>query len=1628
MTATSETKSPKKQLLNKVQAELSKRVGSADIRQLADFAGVFWGQLQLDDWKDKEVCDIAGCCHSLWLLMKENNAEPNVEVFNPTLDEHGWLCRGTVIMAHQKDAPFLVDSLRLELSRQNLPMHLIKSTLLTVFRGEGGECLGVHSVRQPSLNDTEVNTSQEFIVYIEVGLISDEGGLGALRQWIQSVLEDVRVVVDDYRPMLNKVESLTGELLKAKKRTDTEECLALIEWLKGSHFTFLGYQEFVIDNDREQQALLEKTSSRLGLTRRIEGRKCSAGRDPESDCQCVEGHIQQGQATVVFSKSACRSTVHRPVYPDCIVFRRFDAKGVIVGEHRFLGLFTYAVYSTSPKDIPILRTKVADILQRSGMLPESHDSKNLIRVLESYPRDELFQADFDSLFETVMGVASISERRVVKLFMRDDSFGKFVNCVIYVPRDIYSTRIRKKIENIIGTAIGSQEFDSTTHFSESTLARAHIVFRLSSSERPQYDPLQLEHDIIDVTKGWSDRFETALVESYGDALGLKYYRQYASAFSVSYQDNFDARATINDINMQENLKTSNDIAMHFFHTLGSQGNTMRFKVMKLDEPLELSDVIPILEHLGFRVVGEHPYQIRRADGAVVWMHDFSLRLSLSIDLELQVVSQLFEDAFAAVWYKKTDSDAFNRLVLGACLTWQEVLVLRAYAGYMKQTSFNFTQDYIADTLTNQLDITRKLVSLFKAYFDPSCNDGGAVSLDNISKLKVDIETSLDALEHLDEDKILRRYFDFINGTLRTNFFQNETESTRSSALSLKFSPRDICNIPEPRPLYEIYVYSPRVEGVHLRGAKVARGGLRWSDRLQDYRTEVLGLVKAQQVKNSVIVPNGAKGGFVAKHLSRCKGRDEIQAEGIACYKMFIRGLLDVTDNYVKGELIPPKDVVCRDDADPYLVVAADKGTATFSDIANSISEEYGHWLGDAFASGGSVGYDHKKMGITAKGAWISVQRHFREEGRDIQNEPFSVLGIGDMSGDVFGNGMLLSQHIWLVAAFNHMHIFIDPTPDETLSFNERSRLFNLPRSGWDDYNAKIISAGGGVFSRSLKSIKISPQMKAVFSITANRLTPTELISALLKSRVDLMWNGGIGTYVKSSAESDGDVGDKANDVLRVNGRDLRCRVFGEGGNLGITQLGRIEYSLNGGGCNTDFIDNAAGVDCSDHEVNIKILLDEMIVSGDLTSKQRNHLLESMTESVSELVLMNNYRQTAALSLAQFQVSSRMGEYRRFIQFLEAEGLLDRALEFLPDEEHLSDRESKSLPLTRPELSVLISYAKVMLKDEFIKSNIASEPCLQKSVESAFPAILSERYPDQVYTHRLMKEIVATQTANDLINSLGITSMHRLMGAASASFKDIAVSFVTTKNIFRLDLFQVYLKTLDNTVSEELQMKMMANMIRRVRRGTRWFLVRARSGCKPEDQLEFFQRGISELNPIMGDVLLGNAGDNWSLRCERYTEMGVSSDWVMQLAMPDNLFSGLSVVEVSRTSGCDVRQVAEVFFHLYDKLNLEWFATQLSDVGIESYWQAMARETFLDDLEAQMRVLVSAITSGYEREKPSEKTMDVFMAEWLLSKEQWVSRWLSMVNEVQHSKVADFAMFSVAIRKLIELAQSCSLDA
>ncbi|MEH6577200.1 MAG: NAD-glutamate dehydrogenase, partial [Amphritea sp.] len=1330
------------------------------------------------------------------------------------------------------------------------------------------------------------------------------------------------------------------------------------------------------------------------------------------------------------------SLVHRPAYMDRVVIKRFDEQGNVIGKCRFHGLYTLAFYSEPMSVIPVVRSKAEAVLKRAGFDRRSHNGKELLRVMNDLPHDELLLSSEQELLDISMGIFSLHDRRKVRLLVRKDRCNQFITFLYYVPRDIFSTALRVMVQDMLVKACGASQSEFTTTFTESILARVQYVLRIDPNNPVAVDPAQLEAEVVKVSQDWSFELHAALTDVCGEEHGNRLQNNYRSAFTSAYREHFSAVSAVYDIQRIEALGEDNPVTMSFYRVLEQSQNLLRFKLFNADEPLVLSDVIPVLENLGMRVVGEHPYAVYRSDEKQFWIHDFTLIYQGAEPVVLEEVKDVFHNAFANIWSGCAENDEFNHLVIGANLSWREVAMLRAFARYSKQIRFGFSQQYIAGTLARHIQVTKLLVALFRARFQPNRQGSDKVSA-VAERIESSIVDALDKVDNLNEDKILRRFLELITATLRTSYFQCDAAGELKDYFSFKLNPRAIAGIPEPRPMFEVFVYSARVEGVHLRGGKVARGGLRWSDRLEDYRTEVLGLVKAQQVKNSVIVPVGAKGGFVPKKLPTTGGREAFQAEGIASYQIFISALLDITDNLVGGEVVPPIDVVRHDEDDPYFVVAADKGTATFSDIANAIAEERGFWLGDAFASGGSQGYDHKGMGITARGAWESVKLHFRELGLDSQSEEFSVIAIGDMAGDVFGNGMLLSEHIQLCAAFNHLHIFIDPEPDAASSFIERKRLFELPRSSWEDYNAELISTGGGIFSRAAKWLDISPQMQARFNIKEDRLSPNDLLTALLKAPVDLIWNGGIGTYVKASHESHAEVGDKANDSLRINGNQLRCRVLGEGGNLGFTQQGRMEFCANGGKSNTDFIDNAGGVDCSDHEVNIKILLNEVVANGDMTVKQRNALLREMTDEVSELVLQNNYKQAQAISVAHNHAHRSMDEYTRLISRLEAAGKLDRELEFIPADDVLQERKQAGLGLTRPELSVLISYVKAELKVALSESWITDDVYLSKEVLTAFPHRLVADFSEQIETHRLRPEIIATQIANGMVNSMGVTFAERLCQISGAGFGEVAAAFVIARDVFGIDQLWRDIEALDNQVNSALQQQMMADVIRLIRRATYWFLRNQRPSIDVAAAVEQFRPGVQQISSQLAELLKGEPLDRWQQKHDALVTTGVPAELAAMVAGADSLYSLLGIIQAAEQTGESLQRVAQIHFGLGDRLELHWFDHQVQELAASTHWETMVRDGFREDLtNHQQAITVSVLNAdgfdGSDNRDASvsgedsvsrEKTGDALVDQWLENNSQLLARWQGLLNEIRGSAQRDYAIFTVAIRELLELAQT-----
>lgn len=1583
---------------------LSTKLPTDRLDAVRGFAQHYYQATTKEELNERSLDNLYGATLSCWQFLQSfNAAQPKVHVYNPDLEQHGWRAQHTVIEILQSDMPFLVDSVRIELNRRGLVIHTIHNQILFTQR-DGDKLLEL-------TNSADSTAQAEALIYLEIDRTSDVSELKAILASLQQVLNQIHIVVDDFPQMQARAHALLDELGQ-QKGDQAEDAQAFLKWMLNDRFTFLGYDEISI----KEGTVSRIPESELG-TLKI---KQSGERNERAfdDLRAAEQAFLLEPSIIMFAKDAHYSRVHRPAYMDRVIIKRFDENGNVTGKCRFFGLYTSPVYSESIDTIPVMERKAANVLKHSGFDRRSHNGKELMQIMNDLPRDELMLSTEEELLELSMGVFSLHDRRRIRLLYRQDRCNQFATFLYYVPRDIFNTALRVQVQGILAKACASGDVEFTTTFSESILARVQFVLRLDPDNPIEIDLADLETEIISISRDWGDELHAALMDACGEEKGNYLQHSYRNAFNSAYREHFKVTSAVFDIQRIEELNDTTPVTMSFYRVLEQSQDILRFKLFNADQPLILSDVIPVLENLGMQVVGEHPYAVQRGDEKIFWIHDFTLIYQGNETVVLDEVKDVFHNAFASIWSGNAENDEFNHLVIGANLSWREVSMLRAYARYSKQIRFAFSQPYIAGTLARHIQVTKLLVALFRARLEPSRQGSAKVSA-LADRIESSIIDALDKVANINEDQILRRFLELIKATLRTSYFKQDENGEFKDYFAFKLNPHAINDMPLPRPMFEVFVYSARVEGVHLRGGKVARGGLRWSDRLEDYRTEVLGLVKAQQVKNSVIVPVGAKGGFVAKKLPSNGDREAWMAEGIASYQIFIRALLDITDNLVSGALVPPIDVVRHDEDDPYFVVAADKGTATFSDIANEIAEERGFWLGDAFASGGSQGYDHKGMGITARGAWESVKLHFRELGLDTQTEEFSVVAVGDMAGDVFGNGMLLSETIQLCAAFNHLHIFIDPTPDAASSFVERQRLFVLPRSSWEDYNAELISKGGGLFSRASKWIDISPQMKTCFDISEDRLSPNDLLTALLKAPVDLIWNGGIGTYVKATHETHAEVGDKANDSLRINGNQLRCRVLGEGGNLGFTQQGRMEFCLHGGKSNTDFIDNAGGVDCSDHEVNIKILLNEVVANGDMTVKQRNALLREMTDEVGTLVLKNNYKQAQAISVGHTHARRAMDEYILLINRLEAEGKLDRDLEFIPPDEVLQARKASGEGLTRPELSVLISYTKGELKEKLNVDSITKDEYLSRAIFTAFPQRLVDDFSPEIENHRLRGEIIATQVANDMVNSMGITFTERLCQISGASLADVAAAFVIARDVFGIDQLWTEIESLDNQVTSALQQQMMADLIRLIRRATYWFLRHQRPKIDVAAAVSQFRPGSLQISKQLSDLLKGEPRARWQQKHDDLVTAGVPSSLAAVVAGADNLYALLSIIQAAEQTGQSLERVAQIHFALGDNLELHWFDHQIKEIETNSHWESMSRDGFREDLtNHQQAITVNVLQSGTDDEEG-----DALVKEWLHNRHQLMQRWQHLLSEIRGSAQNNSAIFAVAIRELQELAQA-----
>jgi glutamate dehydrogenase len=1542
----------------------------------------------------------------LRLAARRRPGQANVKVANLNTSPNGAGPARAMVQVVTDDIPFLVDSVSAELTRMGHVIHAVIHPQLVVERDSQGRLTGPISGLDPHLQDGPAEAWMHF----EIDRIADATPRAELATGVSRVLDDVRAAVDDWQPMREQALAIAAELYTTPPPVppdDVAEAREFLLWLVADHFTFLGYCDFSLAETRGVRALIPDKASALGTLRGDPGRPMPVTRRIEA--------VARQPSVLVLTKSTTRSTVHRPAHLDHVGIKRFDADGLAVGERRFVGLFTSSVYTQSVERIPLLRRKVWDVLRRSGLSKISHTGKDLAEILETYPRDELFQISIDELTSVAQGVLGLDERRQLRLFARHDHLGRFVSCLVFFPRDRYTTQVRLRLADILRTTYGATDVDHAARVAESVLARLHFTLWLPEGERREpVDLDELERRLASATRVWRDDLADALVARHGDARGAELAAKYADAFPEAYKDEVRVAVAIDDIDRLE-AGAEGSIAAWVSESDGVLPGDRRLTIYRHGPAISLSQILPILERMRMEVIDERPYEVATGSSAGVWIYDFGLNYAIPDDLEVEQAHRLVEQTFVAVWSREAESDGFNALVPLAGLSWRQAAIMRAYARILRQSGSTFGQAYIEDTLAENIPVVRHLVRLFECRFDPAhAGDRAAAE----AALTDELAPLLDAVASLDHDRILRSLHVLVAATDRTNHYQQTADGDPPPYLVLKIDPQRLDDFPRPRPRHEVWVQSPRVEAVHVRFGPVARGGLRWSDRREDLRTEVLDLAKTQAVKNAVIVPVGAKGGFIVKHAPEDPAA--ARQEGIACYQQFIGGMLDITDNIVDGEVVRPSDVVCHDGEDAYLVVAADKGTATFSDIANQVSVDHGYWLGDAFASGGSSGYDHKAMGITARGAWVSVERHLRELGIDPKRDTFTVAGIGDMSGDVFGNGMLLSRGIRLIAAFDHRHVFVDPDPDPKVSFRERRRLFRLARSSWADYDAAAISAGGGVFPRSAKRIGVSAQVAAALALgeTAQALTPNDLIKAILRAPVDLLWNGGIGTFVKSAAERHADVGDKATDAIRVDASELRCRAVGEGGNLGFTQLGRVEYALGGGRINTDAVDNSAGVDTSDHEVNIKILLDRVVQSGGLTVDERNRCLVEMTDEVAEQVLRDNDGQNVALSHSSTQGPSLLHVHARMIRQFEEQGLLDREVESLPNVKQIADRRHEGHGLVGAELAVLMAYAKIGLADGLLASNLPDEAAFAGVLADYFPRLVRHRFGEFIPDHPLGRQIIATVVANQVVNRGGVTFWWRLRDELGASPADIARAHWASWEIFAMGDQWTRIAGLGRGVSQATRIAMRLEGERLVERGTRWLLTYRWAWRDTRAAIAAYHDGVRAVMSDLPRFLRGGDLTAFEHRAQAWVDAGVPARLAAEVAGIEAGYGVLDTVEVATERGRPVTEVAEIHYALAEELGIARLMGRINALPRDERWRTLARASLREDLAAAQAQLTAnavdhdATGSGQER-----------VAAWRRTHRDAVEYALSVMDEIASTNVIDLSTMSVATRSLRGLVRA-----
>jgi len=1465
-----------------------------------------------------------------------------------------WRAKRLVLDIITTDQPFLVDSISAALSDSGKPVSFFVNAVVNTARDANG--------LRTTQNGTLVNES---LIHAEMDPAIDDAELAALEDTITKVLDDVAIAVEDWEPMRARLGACIAQLERATPtgvdREDQREAVDFLKWLWDNRFAFLGVRHYEYSNKDGKLEFQRDPENDLGILR-DEARRVLKSTYSEAGhlSPAVEDFMQSGEPILV-AKANAKSLVHRRVYMDYIGVKSYAPSGDVIGEDRFVGLLTSEAYNRPASDIPLLRAKVKKVIDEAKFTPGGHNENAILNILETFPRDEMFQMEVRELTDISLGILRLYKRPRVKLFIRRDRFDRFISALVFIPRDRFKSDVRESIGSYLAQTFNGRVSAFYPSFGDAALIRVHFIIGIDAGAPEGPGLTEMTRAIRTLCLEWNDGLLEA-IRCGDERTASQLFGRYEKAFDAAYREKTLPIDALQDISVIEKL-TTKSLQPRAFRNPQDKPEEIRIKLYTSLGPMKLSRLIPTLENLGLHVVQEdgHSVSVKTSDGHIgYWIHDFFTEEKNGRSIDVDGVGGLIEDAISGILSGLTEDDSFNALVIAAGLTWREAWLMRAAARHHQQAGFQFSQQYIAEALAKHPDIVRNLIGVFHARFNPAGPKIADQREKEVQQAEEKVVAALDTVTSLDEDRIIRRYLTLFAAITRTNFYQQTENNTAKPYISFKIDSHKIAELPEPKPYREIFVSSPRVDGVHLRFGPVARGGLRWSDRREDFRTEVLGLVKAQRVKNAVIVPTGSKGGFYPKHLPNDGDRAAIYEEGREAYKVFIRAMLDLTDNIVDGKVVSPPALVRWDDQDPYLVVAADKGTAQFSDTANAISEEYKFWLGDAFASGGSAGYDHKVMGITARGAWEATKRHFRELGKDIQTEPFTAAGVGDMSGDVFGNGMLLSEKTKLVAAFDHRDIFIDPDPDPAVSFAERKRLFETPRTSWQDYDKNLITKGGGVFSRSEKSIALSPETKALLNFDQDKAAPSELIKAILRANVELFWLGGIGTYFKAKDEESWEVGDRANDLVRINAEDMNMNVIGEGANLGLTQAARIAFAQKGGCINTDAIDNSAGVDSSDHEVNIKILLSVAIEKGELKQEDRDDLLGSMTEDVAQHVLVHNYEQTRAISQMQATAVADLDAHARLMNAMEHAGRLDRVIEGLPDQEEITLLRGKKAGLTRPELSVLLAYAKNWLFEELMESPAPDDPALERELFAYFPEPL-HTYNSALVKHRLRREIIATRLANEIVDTCGPSFPYRTVEATGVRFSDIALSYEAARRVLNLNTYAQEVNSLDNKVDAGIQINLYnvaSNLLReqmyRIASGAKTSAILDQRGV--DGLIKEFTEAIASLKKSMPDILPQRAAALMTKRRQDWCDQGVPKKLAQKAALMPALELVFDVAIVAKETGWAVENAGAVFFATGEMLKIDTARVAAKKTPPSDYYDKLAVRRLSEDLAVRQTML------------------------------------------------------------------------